>query len=162
MRIDNLALQWMDLFNSTAIPFVGMLILSILLIYNVRLSRIRVHGTNVMTSVSTSRLKSLKSDNRLAISVISLNSLFFTLNLPIVVYDIFTANVTPDYLTDYAANILYFAYYSIGFYTQMVVNREFRLEFLRLLNLRVIETPMIEVVAANQNSNFNRLEKTFY
>jgi hypothetical protein len=150
----------MDLFNSTAIPFIGMLILSILLIYNVRLSRIRVHGTNVMTSVSTSRLKSLKSDNRLAISVISLNSLFFILNLPIVVYDIFTANVTPDYLTDYAVNILYYAYYSIGFYTQMVVNREFRLEFLRLLNLRVIERT--EVVAANQNSNFNRLEKTFY
>lgn len=152
----------MDLFNSTAIPFAGMLILSTLLIYNVRLSRIRVHGTNAVTSVSTSRLKSLKSDNRLAVSVISLNTLFFILNLPIVIYDIFTADVTPDDLTDYAVNILYYAYYSIGFYTQMVVNREFRLEFLKLLNLRVIEIPMTEVAVANQNSNFNRLEKTFY
>ena len=78
-----------------------------------------------------------KSDNTLAVSVISLNLIFFFLSFPIAIYDIVAQNVTSNDLVSYTIQVLYYSNYSIGFYAHTVVNKEFRNEFLKLLNLKV-------------------------
>lgn len=137
---DSIALQWMDLFNSTVVPFILMLILSLVLIYNVRRSRLRVHRMSMHRAsiVSVSGTNSSRRDNRLAVSVISLNTLFFILNLPIVIFDILTVDSEASDLINYSVYVLYYTYYAVGFYAQLIVNSEFRTEFLKLLNLRTI------------------------
>lgn len=137
---DTLALQWMDLFNSTVVPFILMLILSIALIYIVRRSRHRVNRVKRMSilSVQSSSTQSTRRDNRLAVSVISLNIIFFLLNLPIVIFNIFSVNSEPSDLINYSVYVLYYTNYAIGFYAQLIVNIDFRNAFLKLLNLRVI------------------------
>ena len=138
---DMLALQWMDLFNSTVVPFILMLILSIALIYIVRRSRHRVNRVkrmSILSVQSSSNTQSARRDNRLAVSVISLNIIFFVLNLPIVIFNIFSVNSEPSDLINYSVYVLYYTNYAIGFYAQLIVNIDFRNAFLKLLNLRVI------------------------
>ena len=112
----------MDLINTTLLPFLLMVILSIALIVCLYRSRSRIN-------LSTSR------DNRIAISTISLNIMFFVFNFPMTFY---------DYITYYESFLSYFlylldlCYFGLGFYMQLIVNRDFREEFLRLFNLKLI------------------------
>ena len=76
-----------------------------------------------------------KRDNKFAIATVTLNIIFFILNLPIVVYDLILLNSGPNHIMDYISALLFFLYYAIGFYTQLVVNSEFRIEFYKMLNL---------------------------
>ena len=138
--MDTLALQWLDLFNSTLIPFILMLILSIILIYFVRTSRIRVYGSDSSLSHGRGSIFRLKRDNRLTKTVISLNLIFFALNLPIVIEQILIVNQNISSLIDYAVFLLFYIYYAATFYTQIIVNSEFRNELLKLLGLRTIDT----------------------
>ena len=145
-------LEWMDLFNSTLVPFTAIFILSITLIYYVRLSRTRVHGpANPNGGANNSRSK---RDNRLAVSVISINFLFFILNLPVVIYDLIVVNNQSTDLIDYTMQLFYYAYFSVNFYAQICVNTEFRNELLRLLNLKVINLSASEA-ASTVNSVIN-------
>ena len=119
-------LQWIDFFNSTILPFIAMFFLSFALIYFVQKSRSRVNSNS-------------KRDNKFAIATVALNLIFFILNLPIVIYDLYMVSAGTNHMMDYISSILYFFYYSIGFYTQLVVNSEFRKEFYKMLNLTTIK-----------------------
>lgn len=141
---DSLALQWMDFFNSTIVPFIFMILLSIALIHTVRASRLRVHSNASSSSQS-------KRDNRFAISVISLNLIFFILNLPIVIYDLISVNTQTSELFDFVVEFLYYSYYASNFYVQLFVNSEFKREFLKLLNLKQIGNYETEIGTANAN-----------
>ena len=110
--------------NTSILPFIGMFILSIALIACVYRSRSKVNSSN------TNR------DNRFAISAISLNIMFFVLTLPISLYNMFTYEVS---IISSFANLLYYSYYRLGFYMQIIVNRDFRNEFLFLINLKRVK-----------------------
>lgn len=131
---DSSALVWMDLFNSTLLPFLAMIILSIALIYCVRLVR--------------SKVKSGR-DNKFAISIITLNFMFLILNLPIVIDDLVSLDSTRSVLY-YFIQSLYYYYFAIGFYTQLVVNSDLRHEFLKLFQLRV--------AAQDERSTINKMD----
>lgn len=112
-----------DLINASIIPFIGMFVLSIALIICVCRSRMNF-------STMTSR------DNRFAVSAISINIMFFVLTFPLVLYDLITYN---SYLLDDFAYVLYYAHYGFNcFYMQLIVNRDFRDEFLRLVKLKAV------------------------
>lgn len=106
-----------------------MILLSTALIYYVRSSRARV-GKLSAGSVQSRR------DARFAISAVTLNVIFLILNLPVVIDDLIGVSTTPNILFDYFAYVLYYAYFAIEFYALLAVNREFRREFSKLLNLR--------------------------
>lgn len=107
--------------NTSILPFIGMFILSIALIVCVYRSRSRINSSNT------------KRDNRFAISAISLNVMFFVLTCPIALYNMFTYEVS---IISSFANLLYYSYYGLGFYMQIIINRDFRNEFLFLINLK--------------------------
>ena len=136
---DRLALHWMDLANSKVIPLIIMFITSILFIYFLRRSRRQIHSLKEsgIRSVQSLGIQLSRRDNRQAVSVICFDTLFFLLNLPIFIIIVFSVNSKPSDLVSYTFKLLYYTYYAVGFYVQIIVNREFRNEFLKLLNLRV-------------------------
>lgn len=143
---DSLTLQWMDFFNSTIVPFIFMIFLSIALIHIVRASRLRVHSNGSSSSSHSKR------DNRFAISVISLNLIFFILNMPIVIYDLISVSTQTSELFGFLVEFMYYSYYASSFYVQFLVNSEFRREFLKLLNLKEIGNYETEIGTVHGNT----------
>lgn len=131
-NMDTLVLEWLNLFNSSIVPFILMFLLSIILVNYVRLSSSKSHGSD--NNASSSRLK---RDNRLTITVISLNLIFIVLNLPIFIYHIVAVYTEPPFLLQYSVHILYYSYYASSFYTQLVVNRDFRNEFFKTVRIMI-------------------------
>jgi hypothetical protein len=111
----------MDFVNATIVPFVSMFILSIGLIVCVYRSRLRANSGS-------------KRDNRFAISAISLNIKFLVFNFPISIYGFMEI---PSQIVDQIMFTWFFSYFALGFYVQLIVNRDFRNELLGLFNLKL-------------------------
>lgn len=79
--------------------------------------------------------------------------MFFVLNFPIAFNDFTFMDF--DYVGD-VTFVLYYAYYSLGFYIQLLVNSDFRNEFLRMINLKVNVASTTEIGrTANNNLEFS-------
>ena len=111
----------MDFVNATIFPFVSMFILSIALIFCLYRSRLRANSGS-------------RRDNRFAISAISLNIMFFVFNFPISIYGFMKIK---SLILDQIMFTWFFSYFALGFYVQLIVNRDFRIEFLGLFNLKI-------------------------
>ena len=117
-----------DYMNATVVPFLFMLILSIMLVYTIFKSRLR------MIRMTNSRDKSrLKKDVQFAISSIFLNIFFFIISLPFFVVSIFFKDMTDtiEYL-----NFLYTFGYCVNFYVLFFFNSIFRKDVLILFRIR--------------------------
>jgi hypothetical protein len=117
---------WMDLFNSTLIPFLLMITFSTITIHN--LFKLKL---NVSQSLS-------KRDKRFAIISISQNITFLILNIPIVIYYLFTLYFHLDKLSiDFFYIIAIIPYYiqcGIIFYINCSINPVFRNEFFQIVS----------------------------
>lgn len=118
-------LNWMDLFNSTVCPFVLMLILNSLVVGTLVRSRSRVSN------------KLSKRDRKFALTVVLLNFIFLTMNLPLAILDLFIVQDNSNMLY-YFFLLLYYMYSGIGFYVQLVVNDVFMKRFLDILGLKKV------------------------
>ena len=138
-KYDGLALHWMNLVNSKVIPLIIMFIISIAFIYLLRRSRHQIHSLKE-SGIRSVKIQLSRRENRQTFIVICFNALFFLLNLPnfIIYFIVFPVNSEPSDLVIYTLKLVYYVYYAVGFYVQIIVNREFRNEFLKLLNLRII------------------------
>ena len=110
------------LINATVVPFIGMFFLSIALITTVYRSRMNLCAIT-------------RRDNRFAKSTISINVMFFVFTFPLSLYYFFTYD---NSIFSHFASIIYYANYGICFYMQLIVNRDFRDEFLRLVKLKAV------------------------
>lgn len=129
-----------------------MIILSAALIYYVKLSRSKVHHHQQTSSSSSQSPSSSRRDNRFAISAVTLNLMFLFLNLPIVIDDLIGSSPSVAFdILDFIALLFYYVYFAIGFYTQLVVNSEFKNEFLKLIKLRPIGGSQEDVTKTNGN-----------
>lgn len=123
---------WMDLFNSSIVPFLLMIVLSLAIIGRVRQSRKRSMASNLR--------KISRRDRKFAITSITLNLVFLGLSLPSVTYNLITYYLRVESTLNITIanfiNMLYYVYYASGFYVQIVVNSVFRDAFLSMLNLK--------------------------
>lgn len=76
--------------------------------------------------------------------------MFFILNFPIAFND-FSFMDLDNYFNDLTF-VLYYAYYSLGFYIQLLVNSDFRNEFLRMVNLKVNVASTTEIGRTTNNN----------
>ncbi len=146
-------LDWMDLFNSTIAPFVFMIFftsLTVKLLFNVRnkLKRRKVYDSkNRFSKNKTKNVKNHENqraysesnttrsrDTKYAITSVTLNFIFFILNIPICVFqlvrDYGTSNT--EILVDYIVSMLYYINFGSLFYINIMVNSIFREEFFDL------------------------------
>lgn len=130
-----LTLGWMDLFNSTIMPFFFMIIFTLLLIYYIRKTRSRVSGSLRVD-------KEKNKDRKFTITALTLNVIFLTFNLPLVIFNIMSSyNLTfdPD-----VANSMFFvvftifnSFFGIDFYAQFFSNSIFRDRFLQHIGYKL-------------------------
>jgi hypothetical protein len=134
-NVDYLITAWMDFFNSTILPFLLMIFISLALILSIQKSRAKIHNS-ASNNAGLSR-----RDRKFAMTTLSLNLIFLILLGPVEFYGIFNntndpANSAYNNMIDYIALELYYLNYAIGFYVQLVVNSLFRNEFLRFLKVK--------------------------
>lgn len=144
-------LGWIDLFNSTIVPFILMLLSTIGISLKLTKSRSKV------ASSGDSQLKARKKrDLMFAITSISLNMFFLICNIGIVVfsklgdYGIVSRGRNP-YLFAFVIFFL-FTNYTGKFYLYLIVNRTFRIELLKLLcgsTIASLQAPTITVSSTN-------------
>ena len=115
---------WIDLVNSTLIPFSLMFICSVSLIFSIFKSRRRLMLNG--SSASTKRI--IKRDINFSITLVVLNLTFIALNLPIHVY--FLIDATSDFWFFMFID-LYYSCYAINFFIYFTFNSIFRKEFMR-------------------------------
>jgi hypothetical protein len=187
--MDITTLSWMDLFNSTVLPFLFMILLSLVVIYAVKKSRSRVCATirtrkytltplgvnentmmarratiftlgtklndlnnkkddNNFVVVSKNKSSTKSRDRKFALATVALNVIFLLLNLPVTVYYQYTSilNIEMDDILFYLFVNLWYLYYAIGFYAQMVVNSAFRNEFFALLKLKPMNGSGLSII----------------
>ncbi len=123
-RSDNKLIAWIDLFNSTIIPFTFMLVCSIFLIRYVFSTRLKVKINS-----TTQEVKRLKKDIQFALTIILLNFDFMLFNLPICIASLLIS--TEKYLS--ILDLLFYAQFSCNFIIYLASNKIFREEFLILI-----------------------------
>ncbi len=120
--------NWMDLFNSTLIPFLFMLVSSLYLSHVIFISR-----RKLLTKGSSKVNRRLKKDIRFSITLISLNVIFVVLNLPIIIYLIILMTGNFDPIIFSIVDNLYYLSYCLNFFIYIIVNSNFRKEFFRII-----------------------------
>lgn len=121
--------EWIDLMISILVPFVLMLLCSVFLIISIFQSRRRFRAKSSFAK------RKLNRDLKFSITLVFLDISFVSLNLPITVF--FLVNIwTHESLTwFYLLDDLYYASYSVNFFIYLLVNVEFRNEFLVMIHL---------------------------
>jgi hypothetical protein len=120
--------EQMNFANFCLVPFLLMIIFSILLIRTIFKSRQRVTLND-----SSRQQKRLRQDIKFTISLLSMNLLFIILNTPYELYVIFPYIFLADYSYDLVAYI-YFSTFAINFYLFLFTNSLFRSEFISLFS----------------------------
>lgn len=119
---DSGVVYWMDLFNSTLIPFIFMTAFSTITVRHLFKSRL-----NILNRIN-------QKDYKFAITSISMNVCFFVLNSPIVIVPLIFNYVDIDqklYDLFYVISIIpYYVDFGLIFYINIFVNSLFRQEFL--------------------------------
>jgi hypothetical protein len=129
-NFDYSMLNWMDLFNSTVVPFSFMIVLSVLVIVLLVRSRSRVRSESSQTPRLSQRSR------KFAMTIVFLNLVFLLLNLPVVIMNLIVPPNAADNLYYFFVS-LYYLNTGISFYVQLTVNSLFRQQLLTLLGLRV-------------------------
>ena len=135
-----LGLSWADFINSTAVPFLVMLVSTILTVRKLNQSRkstFMIRSSNESLNTLQSAKKREQKDLHYAVTSISLCILFFVLNFGISSYYLISNYIKLSYVDDklfYGVCIcLFTSDYSIKFYIYMLVNNHFYKEFKTML-----------------------------
>lgn len=153
------ALVWLE-FAQSFIPFVFMISITISMVSFIFKSRQRFNNksSTSTSSSSTARNKSQLRDLKFAITSISLNMLYVLMNLPLFLWNFIYPNWDADTL--YFVNVfvvgLWYSYYAIGFYLQLIVNSLVRAEFFKILGRHdglLINNGNTNTITFNQKSN---------
>lgn len=151
-------LYWIDLINSSLLPFISMMITSTLTIVFIVRSRRRLSTSAISSSASrnglasggggghtvSTRLPHLAGisskrairDRKFAITSVSLNVLFLILNVPAPFFGVVSTQVdivdtSLNNFVGYLSLCCYYSYYAISFYVQLAVNSIVRERFVR-------------------------------
>jgi hypothetical protein len=115
----------LDIFSSILIPFISMLLCSIFTVVTIFKSR---------KSLSTSNNIQKMKDIRFSITTIGLNLSFFILTIPLDVFIILKLLINFDSNFDFVVifSFLFYSNYGLIFYVTILININFRNEFLNL------------------------------
>ena len=130
--------DWMDLVNSTLLPFLGLAISTTITLNKLFKSRSKTVIEIKNTNIQNTKLK--KRDIKFAVISVVLNILFFVFNLPVCVYYLVLTyaemSVVDANLFFYVTAIWYYLNFGVVFYVNLSANPVFKNELLVFLHLR--------------------------
>ncbi len=122
--------SWIDLFNSTLIPFTFMVVCSLFLVHYVFTAR-----RKIKINATFNEMKRLRKDIQFSVNIMLLNVDFMVFNLPICIADLVV--LTRDFRSK--LDLLFYTQYACNLFVYLASNKIFREEF--LLFIRVKDTP---------------------
>lgn len=133
LLIDYDLVRWMDLANSSVIPFSFMIVSSTITIIVINDSRKRLRNHRpALNDKNSSTTMSKKRDIKFAITSVTLNVIFLILNLPFCFYDLlyetFQIDADTQYFFDTFLLMLYYVHHATVFFINLAVNSIFRNE----------------------------------
>ena len=117
----------MDLFNSTIIPSILMLISTLMVIYV-------FYQSKAQMKLNKSDKKRINKSLMFTLTVILMNLIYLLFNLPITVAPYFSSDIDGSDL-DWITYHLYYGSFSVQIYIYLASNRIFRREFLSIISL---------------------------
>jgi hypothetical protein len=162
LLIDDNAINWMDLFNSTLVPFSLMIIftsITIKIIFHSRRKLARLNTSsnlrypidqtdNCTSNYHNSSMMTRKRDIKFAITSITLNSIFLILNVPFGIYSLVIGYTDLDSKTtrllDTCLLLVYYMNSGTVFFINWAVNSVFRYELYRSLGIKKKRKQKIE------------------
>lgn len=136
-----LTILYMDLSYRIIFLTSVMLITSVITIYSIFKSRLR------MQSATSRETQKLKRDIRLAVTSISINIIYFLLNAPYNVCS-FLSSFIPGYSYYLTYNIFYTSY-AINFYIILASNSLFKREYLALFRYKELKNHLVKSTNSN-------------
>lgn len=129
-------LVWMDLFNSTILPFAAMIMFTFLLIFFIKRSRNRIRTNSLLVDRQKTK------DRKFTVTALTLNIVFLVLNVPILInnfFGIYNLNMSDDFRNTFffICITLYYTFFGMDFYAQFLSNSIFRDRFMAILNLKL-------------------------
>lgn len=152
------SLERMDFINSTAVPFLFMINFSAATMFGIARSRNRVNNINM-------NLNSLKIKNRdlkFGLTIISVNIIFFVLNLPKRFFFMMNLDLLVSQgplgmtISTTVIMILHYTFFSITFYIQLLVNSIFRKQLVYLL-----KAPIKKILGSNSLASNNSSSRVY-
>jgi hypothetical protein len=130
---------YMNMLFSCLIPFVCLIVCSILLIYSIRIIRSKINRSN--QQLSEANLITLKKDNQFAITILALDCIFLLFYFPYNILAIFQSFFVSDdfnlieivYFAKYVLEYVYYFGFASNFIVFISVNKMFREEFIVVL-----------------------------
>lgn len=142
--------DWMDLFNSTIMPFILMIIFTSITVK-------RLFESRSKTAVERNLLGHIGIKNRdvkFALTSISLNIFFFLFNLPVCIFHVLTHYIVLDDADFSLLNIIilfcFYLNFGIVFYVNVFTNPLFRNELLIFLRIKKVSDKF------SNNNNFRK------
>ncbi len=124
-----LVFAWTDFLNYTMLPFLIMILCSILIIHSIYQSRKRVSVTNRSSKLNKNELNRIKRDIQFSFVIIMLNISFFLFNAPICMYSFFS--LSGDLLY-FSLNLVCYLQYDINIFIYLMFNEQFKNKFVKL------------------------------
>jgi hypothetical protein len=129
--------DWMDLLNSSIIPFVFMTLFTIKALQTLFESR---RKTRIVSTSTTQGFQSIrKRDIRYAFTLLIFNFCFITLNLPVVAFYLIVRyveiNESLAKFFNLFTSLLFYSYFGLFFYLNLMINSVFRNELKTILKL---------------------------
>ena len=132
--------DWLDLFNSTILPFLMMAISTSVTVTKLFKSRSKT------TAEAKPNTKLKQRDTKFAITSVALNLFFFVFNLPVCVLYLLADFIyieDVDYVLIFCVTLItYYLNFGVVFYVNLVTNSMFRSELLLFLRLRKAKTTL--------------------
>ena len=132
--------DWLDLFNSTILPFLIMAISTSVTVTKLFKSRSKT------TAEAKPNTKLKQRDTKFAITSVALNLFFFVFNLPVCVLYLLADFIyieDVDYVLIFCVTLItYYLNFGVVFYVNLVTNSMFRSELLLFLRLRKAKTTL--------------------
>ena len=133
--------DWLDLFNSTILPFLIMAISTSITVTKLFKSRSKT------TAEAKPNTKLKQRDTKFAITSVALNLFFFIFNLPVCVLYLLADFIyieDVDYVLIFCVTLItYYLNFGVVFYVNLVTNSMFRNELLVFLRLRKANTTLV-------------------
>jgi hypothetical protein len=125
--------NWLDLLNSTIVPFVLMILFTSIMLVKVYQSKRRLSRTG------SYKRRANKRETNLALVSISLNVIFLVFNLPIVLTSLIELDSDYEAISNTVTTNLFYSNFGSLFFINVLVNKLFKKELFKLIRLKSIK-----------------------
>ena len=156
-------LYWLDLINSSLLPFASMMVTSVITIVFILRSRRKFTVRKQSSATVTAFNRRMLRDRKFALTSVSLNFLFLLFNVPAPFYGVLSTfiddiDVDLSNLIGYVCLCCYYSYYAISFFVQLTVNSIVRERFLKLIMFEKKKLSISPLIKNNSVTSVNPLK----